>query len=149
MNITVEVSEMHIDVEGHLRKAQSDKLGTFAASEWLRLYTPYVPMETGTLAQQTVITPWQIEHTAPYAHYQYVGEVYGPNYPISENGIVVGFRSPAGKPKHPMGRTLSLRKDPHPLASREWDKAAEPTQKSKLVSAIQRFVDSGRLNLDG
>lgn len=145
----IEVSEIHIDIQGHLRKVQSDTLGTFAASEWHRLYMPYVPFRTGTLAQQVVIHPWMIEHTAPYAHYQYTGEVYGPNYPIYENGALVGWFSRRGLPKQATGRSLSFRKDLHPLASREWDKAAEPTQKHKLISAMQHFVDSGRLNFGG
>lgn len=145
----IEVSEINIDIEGHISKARSDQFWTFAAAEWWKLYTPYVPMHTGMLAQQVAITPGQVEHTAPYAHYQYVGEVYGPNYPIYENGVLVGWFSIPGRPKHPMGRSLSFRTDKHPLASREWDKAAEPTQKPKLIRAMQHYVDSGRLRLDG
>lgn len=114
-----EVSEVNIDIEGHLRKARSDPFWTFAATEWHRLYLPYVPMRTGMLAGQVVITPGQIEHTVPYAHYIYNG---------------TGF---------------NFRKDLHPLASAAWDKKAEPTQKRKLVRAMQQYVDSGRLGLDG
>jgi hypothetical protein len=142
-----EVSEVHIDIEGKLRKVRSDPFWTFAASEWHRLYKGYVPKRTGVLSEQVVITPGQIEHTAPYAHYQYVGEVYGPNYPVYENGVIVGWVSPRGRPKHPTGRSLKYKRDLNPLASREWDKAAEPTQKPKLVRAMQRYIDSGRLNL--
>ncbi|MEG0986237.1 MAG: minor capsid protein [Clostridia bacterium] len=36
----------------------------------------------------------------------------------------------------------------HPLASRAWDRAAAPTQKTKLVAAMQGYVDAGRLGLD-
>lgn len=118
MTVKIEVAEINIDVEGHLRKAQSDPFWTFAAQQWHRLYLPFVPMQTGMLAQQVAITPGQIEHTVPYAHCIYDGN----------------FR---------------FRKDMHPLASRAWDKAAEPTQKPKLITAMQRFVDSGRLKLDG
>lgn len=113
----VEVSEVNINIEGHLREVRSDPFWTFAAQQWHRLYQPYVPMRTGTLAQQVVITPGQIEHTVPYAHYIYDGK----------------FR---------------FRKDLHPLASREWDKAAEPTQKPKLIREMQKYVDGGRLKLD-
>lgn len=35
----------------------------------------------------------------------------------------------------------------NPLASRRWDQAAEPTQKPKLIRAMQKYVDSGRLEL--
>jgi hypothetical protein len=147
--VRFDVSEIKIDIPKHLREVADPAFWTFAATEWHRLYMPYVPMRTGMLMSQVVITPGQIEHTAPYAHYLYKGEVYGPNYPITEDGVAVGWRSPAGLPKHPTGRRLSFRHDLHPLASREWDQAARPTQEPKLVNAMQAYVDSGRLKLSG
>lgn len=42
---------------------------------------------------------------------------------------------------------FNFRKTLHPNASRMWDKAAEPTQKPKLVQELQAFVDRGGLNL--
>jgi len=141
--------EVNIDIPKHLAKIQDDKFWTFAATQWHRLYSPYVPMATGKLMSQVVITPGQIEHTVPYAHYQYTGEVYGPNYPITQNGTVVGFFSPEGQVKHPTGRKLNFRKDLHPLASREWDQAARPTQEPKLILSMQAYVDSGKLKLNG
>ena len=118
---------------------------TFAAKEWHRLYSKYVPFDTGVLRDTVVITPGQIEHTSPYAHYQYTGDVYGPNYPFAHNGIVTGYFSPPNRKKSPTGKKLKYK---NPLASREWDKKAESTQKDKLISAMQRYVDSGRLKLD-
>lgn len=41
----------------------------------------------------------------------------------------------------------NFKRDKHPRASRMWDKAAEPTQKPKLVREIQAFIDGGGLNL--
>ena len=41
----------------------------------------------------------------------------------------------------------NFRRDTHPLASTEWDNAAIPTQGDKLIEAMQKYVDSGRLNL--
>jgi hypothetical protein len=113
-----EVSEVKVDLPHRLQQVQDPRFWTFAAQQWHRLYQPYVPMRTGTLAQQVTITPGQIEHTAPYAHYIYDGHFH-------------------------------FRRDLHPLASREWDRAAEPTQKPKLVREMQKYVDSGRLKLDG
>lgn len=110
--------EVNINIPKHLAKARDPAFWTFAATEWHRLYMPYVPMRTGMLMSQVVITPGQIEHTVPYAHYIY-------------------------------DNNLRFRRDLHPLASREWDKAAEPTQKPKLIRAMQAYVDSGRLNLNG
>lgn len=43
---------------------------------------------------------------------------------------------------------FNFRTDKHRLACKEWDKAAEPTQKSKLIETMQGYVDSGRLKLN-
>ncbi|MEA4831000.1 hypothetical protein SDC9_103596 [bioreactor metagenome] len=107
----------NIDIPVHLKRIHNDAFWKFAANEWKRLYTPWVPYRTGTLSQQTTITPGEISHTVPYAYKTY-------------NGIGMHFR-----------------KNKHPLASAEWDKAAEPSQKGKLIDAMQNYVDSGRLKL--
>lgn len=113
MKISVEAN---IDVPRRSRQVmEDDGLWTFAATEWHRLYSPYVPLQEGNLMETVVITPKQVEHTVPYAHYQYEG-------------------------------SLNHSTNKHPLASRRWDEAAEPTQKSKLISAMQGYIDSGRLN---
>lgn len=49
---------------------------------------------------------------------------------------------------YPYNGHFNFRKDPHPLASRQWDKAAEPAMKPQLVAALQAYIDSGRLKLD-
>ena len=143
MKIMVELSKL--DFHGHGEKIMNDNaFWTFAASEWHRLYSPYVPSgDSGNLCNQVVIRPKEIEHTAPYAHYQYEGIVYGPNYPITEGGRVVGFYSKA--PKRPTGKSLTYR---NPKASAKWDQAAAGTQLPKLVDSLQSYIDSGRIKLD-
>ena len=86
---------------------------------WYRLYTPYVPMDTGRLATQVRIAPGEIEHLAPYAAHVY------------------------------RGRGMRFRRDRHPLATRQWDKAARGAQLPKLISRMQEFVDKGGLRLGG
>jgi len=110
--------EVNIDIPKHLREVRDDEFWTFAATEWHRLYSPYVPMATGMLMSQVRITPGQIEHVEPYAHRMYTGN-------------------------------FNFRRDLHPLAAREWDQAARPTQEPKLVRAMQAYVDKGRLKLNG
>lgn len=88
-----------------------------------KMCDPYVPMDEGVLAQSVIVEKDHIRYPGPYAHYQYVGEVYGPNIPITENGIIVGWFSPPGKKKHPTGRAINYGREKHPLASKEWDKA--------------------------
>lgn len=88
-----------------------------------KMNDPYVPMDEGVLAQNHEITKDYVAYRVPYAHYQYVGEVYGPNIPLIEDGIVVGWFSPPGQKKHPTGQEIQYNTEKHPLASKEWDKA--------------------------
>lgn len=108
-----------MDVHGITSKVENDPaFWTYAASEWHRLYEPYVPMQMGMLKDTVSIRPKEIEHTVPYAQYQYNG---------------TGF---------------NFRRDMHPKASAKWDQAAAPTQLPRLASSLQAYIDSGRLNLD-
>lgn len=119
MKITISVADVNVDVHGITSKAENDRaFWTFAASEWHRLYEPYVPMDQGVLKDTVTIRPKEIEHTVPYARYQYNGS---------------GF---------------NFRRDKHPKASAFWDQAAAPTQLPKLASALQTYIDQGRLKLD-
>lgn len=119
MKITLSVADVNVDVNGIASRAETDRdFWTFAASEWHRLYEPYVPMQTGTLKDTVDIRPKEIEHTVPYARYQYNGS------------------------------NFNFRRDKHPKASAFWDLAAAPTQLPKLASSLQAYIDSGRLKLD-
>lgn len=142
MKITV-TSESHIDVSKLVGMVDNDAFWIFATEQWHDLIRPYVPMDTGIMEKRVIITPKQIEYTAPYAHYQYMGEVYGPNIPITQGGVVVGFFSKPGVVKHPTGASLNYKRDKNPLASARWDKAAEPSQKAALIAALQAYVDRG------
>lgn len=147
MRIYFGLESVKIDARGMADKLENDKaFWKFAASEWHRLYAPYVPFESGTLRDSVTIEPKTITHRAPYAHYQYTGEVYGPNYPITQNGVQVGFFSTPNRSKHKTGGKLKYK---NPKAAAKWDQAAAPTQKPKLVSSLQAYIDSGRLKLDG
>ena len=72
MKITVTVNS-NIDIPKHMKAIQDPRFWTFAASEWHRLYKPFMPRDTGTLMNTVAIRPKEIEHTVPYAHYQYEG----------------------------------------------------------------------------
>ena len=83
----------------------------FVDSEVIRYCDPKVPFRTGTLKNSALtassIGLGLIVYAAPYAHYLYAGEVYGPNIPVFSGGQLTGFISPPGKAKHPTGRALS------------------------------------------
>lgn len=70
---------------------------------------PLIPFQQGAL-RNSVNYPQgvyggEIEWNTPYAHYQYMGEVYGPNIPIRDSsGNLTGYFSPPKK--NPTGRSL-------------------------------------------
>lgn len=85
----------------------------------VRYLHDYWAFDTGLLAESVegqgtgLLTYFQ-----PYAHYQWMGEVYGPNIPVFEDdsGIPTRFFSPPGQPKHPTGRAIQYKTDKNPLA---------------------------------
>lgn len=118
MRVKMEVTRVDINARGISDKAANDSaFWTFAATEWHRLYAPYVPMKEGFLTNNVIIRPKEIEHAVPYARRLYNGT----NFRFSKNQ--------------------------HPNASAKWDKAAAATQLPKLISAMQAYIDSGRLKL--
>lgn len=65
------------------------------------------------------------------------------NVEIDENGIE--YKEPYAGIVY--DGHFNFRKDKAPKSSRQWDKAAEATQKPKLVSSLQQYIDSGKLKL--
>ena len=94
----------------------------FVDSEVLRRMVKYTPSRNNILSKNAVlgtkIGSGHIYYTSPYARYQYYGVVYGPNIPIKENGVLVGFYSP--QKKYRTNRQLSYDKSRHPQAQRLW-----------------------------
>ena len=104
-----------------------------------KLIEPWVPMDTGILAHGYEITPQHIKYHGPYAHYMYMGEVYGPNFAqFDDAGNLIGFRSPPKK--HPTGRSLIYSTEKHPKASKEWDKAAYPEIKDQFLEGVKAIL---------
>lgn len=119
----------------------SDRARIFLANEVARLSDPYVPMSAGAGAhmknqRQIAEDGRTIAYPGPYAHYQYVGKVYGPNIPITKNGNVTGFYSRA--PKHPTGGLLTYHGAP--LRGPEWDKRMLADRKGDLTRSAANFV---------
>ena len=111
--------------------------------EYARLLSPYVPYDEGYLNElQRVITPKYIDYQADYAHYMYEGIVYAPNIPEYQDGIIVGWRSPAGKgSKYPTERRIQYNKEKHKLATDHWDKAYLAEHKDELVAHLQNILN--------
>lgn len=121
---------------GDKRSKQFQKAQRFIDSECIRQMKPYMPFRNGLLETSatigTVIGSGEIRQNLPYAHYQYTGKVYGPNFPIVEEngassvvfgkyeggGNIVGWCSP--KRKYTTGKNLDYDKSKHPLAGPHW-----------------------------
>ena len=85
----------------------------YLASEVKRFSDPYTPMQQGILQKATIAADGSsITYTAPYAHYQWEGIVYGPNYTNGE-------RFWSGKaPKTPTGKPISY--SGAPMRGKQW-----------------------------
>lgn len=109
----------------------------------------YAPWETGALAKSaygaTQIGSGKVIYPGPYAHYQYYGEIYGPNIPVFEDdsGIPTRYFSPKGQKKHPTGRSLKYATDVNALAGpffferMKADRMQDILQEAKNVAGIK------------
>lgn len=107
---------------------------------------PYVPFDEGVLAGSantaTEIGSGEVVYDTPYARYLYYGEVYGPNIPITENGIITGYWSP--KEKFPTGEKLEYSTEKNPKAGSHWFERAMEDHKDDILKEAQNAANSGR-----
>ena len=99
---------------------------------------PYVPMREGILAGSPLITSDYVRYNTPYAHYQFEGMVYGPNIPIMENGVIVGWWSPPNK--QPTGQPINYSHDLHPQATRHWHEAMMRDRRDEFTNDIKTII---------
>lgn len=73
--------------------------------------TPFIPYENGALRNSMEAQPGKVlwGRYLDYAHYQFVGTVYAPNYPIMKDGQIVRWYSPIGHKKYPTERKLKYK----------------------------------------
>nr|DAG42515.1 MAG TPA: Minor capsid protein [Bacteriophage sp.] len=115
-------------------------------AEVIRQCEPYVPYDTGILAgsasESTDIGSGQVVYgsaSAPYAHYQYYGEVYGPNFLVEVGGEMV-WRSLKNGKKSPTGRKLQYDKEVHPQAGSFWFERAMADHKEDVLTAAKEAI---------
>ena len=90
----------------------------------------------GSLRYPEGIEGGVIEWNTPYAHYQYMGEVYGPNIPIRDaEGNITGWFSPPSK--EPTGRPLTYQQ---PGTTSKWFEVAKEQHKEDWVRLVQETV---------
>lgn len=121
-----------------LDRILDDAAMTYAHTRLKAYCSQYVPMDEGAMDQGARPTPKYLEYPGPYAHYQWMGEVYGPNIPIYKNGVLEGFISPPTK--HPTGRELHHSTDHHALATSHWEVAAMAAHKGDLCRDIEAYL---------
>lgn len=99
---------------------------------------PLIPFQQGALRNSVNypqgIYGGEIEYNTPYAHYQYMGEVYGPNIPIRDSeGNITGWYSPPKK--RPTGRPLQY----HTAGTgSHWFEKAKKQHKDEWVRLVKQ-----------
>lgn len=116
----------------------------------------FVPMRSGVLRGSMYADAEGVHWSTPYAHYQYVGQVYEVNKPIYSRGRIIGWYSPPGMSKVPSGRELGIPGEldgwvfgyTTPGTQHHWDEVYTANQwktgrsgvKAKINSDITRYV---------
>lgn len=129
--------KLGVNPGGHVQKAVDAAV--------IRECFPYLPFDEGILAGSantaTKIGSGEVVYDTPYARYQYYGEVYGPNFPITENGEIVGYYSPPEK--HATGRKLEYSTEKNPQAGSHWFDRAMADHKDDVLKEAQDAADRG------
>lgn len=119
-----------------------DDVGIFVASEWSRYFAKYVPMQEGILASDITIDPFKVTYNSPYAHYQWMGNLYVD--PITLKGAFYdsdyGFWSRPGVSKIPTGIPLNYSKEQNPLATSHWEVPAFEAFKDDVARAVTQYL---------
>lgn len=129
--------KLGVNPGGHVQKAIDAAV--------VRVCFPYVPFDEGVLAGSantaTEVGSGEVVYDTPYARYLYFGEIYGPNIPITENGVITGYWSPPKKTG--TGRSLKYNTEKNPQAGSHWFDRAMAYHKDEVLEAAQDAADRG------
>ena len=111
--------------------------------------TPYVPASPDRTLEfsaqlSTRVGSGQVVWNTPYAHYQYMGIVYSPSIPIVEDGILMGFFSPPGRPKHPTERELTYDTSQNPMAGPRWFERMKADRLNDILDVARKATANRR-----
>ena len=108
-------------------------------------YVPASPNKTLEFSAQasTEIGSGMVIWNTPYAHYQYMGIVYGPNIPIIEDGMVMGWFSPPGRPKHPTDRELTYDTSQNSRAGSYWVERMKADRMNDILDEARKAIGGG------
>jgi hypothetical protein len=112
---------------------------------------PYIPASPNRILEDsaqvsTDIGSGMVVWNTPYAHYQYAGIVYGPNIPIidPETGVLMGWFSPPGRPKHPTDRELTYDTSQNPMAGPYWFERMKADRLRDILDAAANAASQGK-----
>ena len=130
-------------------KEQTDRFNDtqkFVDSECIRLMVKYTPARNNILYKAatlgTKIGSGHIYYNSPYARYLYYGVVYGPNFPIFEQGQLVGFYSPPSK--SPTGREMQYDTARHSQAQKLWFEVMKTNHKQQILRGAAAIASRKR-----
>ena len=112
--------------------------------DYCQPYVPASPDRTLEFSAQlsTEIGSGQVVWSTPYAHYQYMGIVYGPNIPEidPETGVLLGFWSIPGKKKHPTDKRLTYDQEQDHLAGPYWFERMKADRLNDILEEARKAV---------
>lgn len=108
---------------------------------------PYIPASPDrTLADSaqatTELGSGLVIWNTPYAHYQYMGIVYGPNFQVLIKGALE-WRSYKDRPKHPTDRELTYDTSQNPMAGPHWFERAKADHLTEWLDEARRVMIQG------
>lgn len=101
--------------------------------------TRYMPYRSGALATKLkfIKSPTEIEVQAPYAKYQYYGELMVD--PVTRSAWAKSKHGPKVRTGIPLDYSKS--KEKHPLAGPNWDERMMAAEGAQIAKEIQEYVD--------
>lgn len=99
---------------------------------------PYVPMDEGVLSININVLSDGVYYNSLYARYQFEGVVYGPNIPIFENGVIVGWWSRPNK--QPTGASITYSTEKHPQATHHWNEAMMKDKGVEFTADVEAII---------
>ena len=110
--------------------------------DYCQPYVPASPDRTLEFSAQaaTKIGSGRVIWNTPYAHYQYMGIVYGPNIPILQDGVLMGYFSPPGRPKTPTDRELTYDRAQNPMAGSYWFERMKADRLNDILDEARKAI---------
>lgn len=96
--------------EATSKRIFDNSVGLFMAQTCAKYMDKFIPMDTGMLAQNYVVEPYQVTYTQPYALRCFMGE------------------------------SMNFRKDKHPNATARWDQATSKVHGNDIANEVTQYI---------